>query len=81
MFIVLSCPPVVGEAVADEGPWRTKFANGVKNAIENICVQILSLSILGKLCETFAKNELQDLIFNTGFGKGLWDHTILPGGV
>ena len=36
---------------------------------------------LGEFCDTFAKNALQEVLFSSGLAKGVWDHTILPGGV
>ena len=36
---------------------------------------------LGEFCDTFAKNALQEVLLSSGLAKGVWDHTILPGGV
>ena len=34
-----------------------------------------------EFCDTFAKNALQEVLLSSGLAKGVWDHTILPGGV
>ena len=49
--------------------------------MHDIFVKTLCFVILGKNNHTLAKNALNELISKTGLGEGVWDQTILPGGV